>query len=60
MEELKRCPFCGSEVDVNLNYYKNYSYSINILCPQCGGSSAEFWEEEPAIEAWNRRAYETK
>lgn len=52
MEDLKPCPFCGNRAESNLDYYTN---SINILCPQCGGSSAQFWEEEPAIEAWNRR-----
>ena len=52
-EELKPCPFCGSEAEM-LNYSEN---EWLVRCPACDGM-VERWRETEAeaIEQWNRRA----
>lgn len=51
MEELKPCPFCGSEAKFTEPYKNIYVVS----CPNCGVGSAIFSNLGEAIEAWNRR-----
>lgn len=51
-EELKPCPFCGSE---NAAPYAVKSCH-SVLCVACGGEGPEAESEAAAIEAWNRRA----
>ena len=57
-EELKKCPFCGGEAEVN--YYKS-AESWYAECALSKGACATipctypYPTKEEAIEAWNRR-----
>lgn len=60
MQELKPCPFCGSEASMfgdestgTWNVFCN-----NGLCPTEPGTAICFSEQE-AVEAWNTRAERT-
>ena len=55
MTELKHCPFCGGEanIDCGNGIYKRYY----IYCTKCGTRHPSRLTREKAIEAWNRRAY---
>ena len=52
MTELKPCPFCGGEAELNL-LLGNYC----VTCKSCMGAifPAAGMTEEEAIELWNRR-----
>lgn len=55
MDELKPCPFCGAEGDINYNYDKKFApYCINEDC-FLNELNHGFETEQEAIEAWNRR-----
>ena len=54
--ELKPCPFCGSdELFIDEGEYRN-DYSIN--CTDCGCRIGYFDTYAQAASAWNRRTYE--
>lgn len=55
-EELKPCPFCGSD-DVELEYDSFIDYCI-IECRECGVERNRCWDEDDAIELWNTRPIE--
>ena len=58
MEELKKCPFCGGEAE--LEYTESYSSHryYFVQCTECGCKSDDF-EDDPgmkkAVAAWNNR-----
>ena len=52
-EELKPCPFCGSD-DVDLQCYEDDGF--HVVCGKCGGNMPGWDDPDEAIEAWNRRA----
>jgi hypothetical protein len=57
MAEIKACPFCGGEAELDgKSDKKNYQ----VWCPLCSTiQMGEFYDTpEEAISAWNRRAYE--
>ena len=60
-EELKRCPFCGSEAE--FGYYRDEE-GIDYGCMYCNGCEAkitwDYGDEERTIEAWNRRVDNVK
>ena len=74
MTELKPCPFCGGEAEVydyeasqdiydgqTLGYLDTEYYTAyGCGCAMYGCIIGEKKSEEDAIEAWNRRAGETK
>lgn len=64
MEELKPCPFCGSdeplmhnvEIEHNGKWLKRYE----VYCNNCGARTLRVRQEESAILRWNRRADDEK
>lgn len=56
-EQLKKCPFCGSEADTAYNERFNYQvFCTNDSCFMNTITMYGMATEEDAIEAWNRRA----
>lgn len=58
MTELKKCPFCGSEV---LRVLSPYNFGVEtLLCSKCGMGITYNYISNPDApnikEAWNRRA----
>ena len=65
MDELKPCPFCGGNADLEV-YDGRYGPFLYAACELCGASSKQFrvakgedpWEGKAARQAasfWNRR-----
>lgn len=48
--ELKPCPFCGSE-DVRLSFWGQH----RCWCANCLAKTADTIRQVDAIKAWNRR-----
>lgn len=62
MNEIKSCPFCGGEAEVNTGAFGEKFVSCKNE-KQCGGrlgSAVWFNNEEKAIEIWNQRPSEKK
>ena len=57
-EELKPCPFCGSE-DIGADYdeerVKTKLYGHFVECHDCFGASGYCLTKEDAIKSWNLR-----
>ena len=51
MEELKPCPFCGSELTQMTSYLGEWW----VVCCECFCSTAMETTEKEAIKAWNKR-----
>lgn len=59
MAELKKCPFCGGEAE--LNYYGSESMPFySISCKECGCNQDTSIHKEAVINAWNNRATEAE
>ena len=63
MNELKPCPFCGSEKlvileEVAYGNILNYAVCCDFDHGGCGATSGYRISEKEAIEAWNRRVDE--
>lgn len=57
-EELKPCPFCGSE---NIREHSGYPLEYwSVKCLDCGGRMQFYGSQQQAINAWNRRALDGK
>lgn len=56
MNELKSCPFCGCE-EIKISTGNIYKQKISYwcCCLNCNARASYFFDEEEAIEAWNRR-----
>lgn len=57
-EELKPCPFCGSEnigADYDEERVKIMRYGHFIECHDCFGASGYRGTKEEAIVSWNKR-----
>ena len=56
-EDLKPCPFCGSEkVAVIRHKFRYLEVSYGIECPDCNTQSYQFFKtRQEAIDAWNTR-----
>lgn len=59
MAELKPCPFCGGRADT---YCDGDCYCVRCFDTRCIANDIKplYWEEDDAIEAWNRRAEDGK
>ena len=61
IKELKPCPFCGNEADIENHNEKGYRQDNweewTIACCHCGATPIGDWLDLPkAITAWNTRA----
>ena len=68
MEEVKRCPFCGSRAYLMVDKAKRAKlYYIHVKCTECGAQGRTYFtkdnpdagdieEAEKAVIAWNQRA----
>ena len=54
MRELKPCPDCGGEAEIEMDdcWYWNY----HVFCQECKIGTDYYDTADEAIEAWNRRA----
>ena len=60
MDELKPCPFCGTEPTVIVRRGKaGWRDKFAVLCDHeqggCGAESGWYHNEEEAVETWNKR-----
>lgn len=57
--ELKPCPFCGGEAELNKSFTNNWS--AYVMCSDCSARTALFVQSidwcanDEAVKAWNRR-----
>ena len=72
-EEIKPCPFCGGEAELDFAH-KNFVYTdddgiaretgffytVKCINAVCGCAIGTYSDAEMAIEAWNRRAGESE
>ena len=59
MEELKKCPFCGGEAILKINYgFDEKVISVFVYCEECGVATRSFALESTARGTWNRRVEE--
>ena len=52
--KIKPCPFCGGEAELwnnNIEEYKLYA----VQCKNCGMVTPYWFDDELAVEQWNRR-----
>lgn len=54
---LKRCPFCGGEVDI-VRATTHKAFWVKCQNVECGVESPAECSEEEAIAAWNHRVYD--
>lgn len=54
MEELKPCPFCGSEGKPR-RVFQDW-WKVRCTNKECGGNIRRFKTKEEALAAWNRRS----
>lgn len=60
MAELKPCPFCGGDAQLE-HIHDGFGYSY-VRCKKCGVESVKFIKsfevssDKEAVEFWNRRA----
>lgn len=61
---FKMCPFCGRREVVHIETTEDWFHNdkYKVVCGDddfgCGASSAWFYSEDEAVDAWNRRAIE--
>jgi len=54
VDELKRCPFCGSpDIKVNPTKLDAEDRRYYVRCPSCEARGSEAWCAENAIKLWN-------
>ena len=66
MEELKKCPFCGGKAELITNRSDLTSNAWSkVRCKSCYAETKKYYiaheysSDDLAVDAWNRRAYET-
>ena len=53
-KKLKECPFCGEKARISFWEGGSYVECFNTAC-DVQPSTKDFYTEDEAIEAWNRR-----
>lgn len=51
MDELKPCPFCGSDPSMRITGYG----AVYVRCPNCGVATPYYQNAELATLKWNMR-----
>jgi len=59
-KDLKSCPFCGSEVELDETLHQLTPLQYFVHCKKCAVESDLFDTEAEAILAWNTRPLEDK
>lgn len=59
-EELKKCPFCGSEANTVFDPDGTEQpglgkWAYTVVCRNCCASTGVCYSKEKSIEAWNER-----
>ncbi len=59
--ELKPCPFCGGEAEINVDREavedtEKRHWAYTVVCKRCCATSGLTYLPEKARKAWNRRA----
>ena len=56
-EELKLCPFCGNDAQVEQEEpeFPTNEEWYRVVCEYCGGNSGWYMSPRMAIRAWNTR-----
>jgi Lar family restriction alleviation protein len=57
VSNLKECPFCGGEADIDTTEYGGTAKWVNnIYCSECGVSMSNLYgPKKNAINRWNKR-----
>lgn len=57
MNELKKCPFCGGEAELQCAIDTRIHHRVHCSNMDCPANCINLWEmtEERAINAWNNR-----
>lgn len=53
MMEIKKCPFCGGDVEIIYNPTQYFRWGC--WCKQCRANISGEWHDM-VVEAWNKRA----
>lgn len=60
MSELKPCPFCGGEVEIEIHedIARRIKYGVECRNADCDVQPLTAWyaDKDECVEAWNRRA----
>lgn len=56
MKELKPCPFCGGEAEIEMD--DSWCWNYYVFCQECKIGTDCYETADEAIEAWNRMAGE--
>ena len=55
MSELKKCPFCGGEADIESDISDYGEMRFYVYCKKCIAEGGWGFSEKEAIELWNKR-----
>jgi len=58
MEEIKKCPFCGSDSVIDLTTFGDSTFKFyRVRCIGEDGHALDNWQDTPeeAIKFWNKR-----
>ena len=56
MKELKPCPFCGGEAEIEMD--ESWYWNYHVFCQECKIGTDYYETADEARQAWNRRAGE--
>lgn len=58
-EKLTPCPFCNGKVNVKMNGLIEFDKTQvwRVQCKRCGANSGDYYTEEDAVNAWERRIH---
>lgn len=57
--QIKPCPFCGGEAEINTTGIKNYNLHFYVFCTACFAETTQYACQDWAESAWNKRVGDT-